>query len=247
MCDASEVLKISVNNLVGLLTELDYPGRGLAIGRDTEGEAFVAYWLTGRSSASRQRSVELSDTSIAIRDTTDGPVDDLRHYVAALRVEDRIIIGNGSHVEAMADEVSAGMDPGLALRSTSYEPDPPIYTPRIFGSVWSKFGEGVREILIGSALHNSSARGLPQHLLMHASELAVQQAMCVNTYTGQAESPSISGQPRNTVITQPWTTLAASIWSALKSQYRVAVIVVPLSAPTFSEAIAIDNFRHSAG
>lgn len=50
----------------------EYPGRGLAIGRDADGVPFFTYWLTGRSPASQSRELVVHDREIIVRDTYNG-------------------------------------------------------------------------------------------------------------------------------------------------------------------------------
>lgn len=110
----------------------EYPGRGVAIGRDIDGVPFAAYWLTGRSPASQQRELVVSEYEIVVQDVGGGGTDDLRHYTAAIRTEDWVIVGNGTHVSELVSTHADCVDLQVALRNIDYEPDPPIRTPRIF-------------------------------------------------------------------------------------------------------------------
>jgi IMP cyclohydrolase len=117
--------------LLSICADRKYPGRGLVLGRDVHGVAFGLYWLTGRSAASQQRRIQLGDSAVVVQDLTDGPRDELRHYTAAIRSTHAVMLGNGTHVVDVWDEIQAGASFDEAHQKIAYEPDPPIFTPRI--------------------------------------------------------------------------------------------------------------------
>lgn len=124
----------TMSDLGQILGTRGYPGRGCVSARLADGRLYLAYFLTGRSEASRSRTVELQPSGdVQVRDTSGGDHDDLRHYVAAVRREGWTVVGNGDQVEPLASALAAGKDPASAWAEHTYEPDPPIFTPRIWG------------------------------------------------------------------------------------------------------------------
>jgi len=109
----------------------DYPGRGLLVHVDRRGVVGWIYFVTGRSGASRQRMVQQAGNALFIRPSVGNPTDDLRHYACARSFDDRLVVGNGDHVDALASGLQAGETLAAAICSIHPEPDPPIYTPRI--------------------------------------------------------------------------------------------------------------------
>jgi IMP cyclohydrolase len=108
------------NGLLDTLAATEYPGRGLAIGRDANGSPFAAYWLTGRSVASRSRQLMPSGNhSILVRDIGGSADDPLRHYAAYESRGGLLTIGNGTHVSDIARQITTPND--LALVLTQHE------------------------------------------------------------------------------------------------------------------------------
>lgn len=122
---------------------------------DADGIGFAAYWLTGRSEASRSRRMVVGPDELEIVDTTAGPADPLRHYVAIMRTGgDRIVVGNGTQVGEVVTNVAAGAAIWEALTGLECEPDPPILTPRITATAIVD-GSQVREVIASGAVVTS--------------------------------------------------------------------------------------------
>ncbi|MGY4773269.1 IMP cyclohydrolase [Kribbella sp. CWNU-51] len=222
-----------MRRLVDLVGAAEYPGRGLALGRDRDGAGFAAYWLTGRSPASKRRKLVVSADEIVVQDVSGGSSDDLRHYTAAVRGDGWIVVGNGTQVSELAEARAAGRDLQLALRDQAYEPDPPIQTPRIFATA-STDGTG---ITIGSARSLPGAEGLVQHPSLYIPELPPATAVTISTYAGTAAGVIASGIPEVVSTDAAWTSVADLVWGRLDPGLRVALFVVPLDAPSFADAI----------
>ena len=216
-----------------MVAGVEYPGRGLALGRDRDGVAFAAYWLTGRTAASQSRKLVVTDDEIVVQDVSGGSTDDLRHYTATVRGDGWIVVGNGTQVSELADARKAGRDLQLALRDHAYEPDPPIRTPRIFATA-STDGTAV---IVGSARSVPGAEELVEHPSLFVPELPSATAVYVSTYAGTAADVITSGLPEVVTAHSSWHEVADSVWDALDPSLRVALFVVPLGAATFGAAI----------
>ncbi|WP_307530858.1 IMP cyclohydrolase [Streptomyces umbrinus] len=72
----------------------------------------------------RQGELTVAPTGPAERDA-------LRHYPAAREGTDWLVLGNGEQVATIAERLTGGALPVAALDQLDYEPDPPIFTPRI--------------------------------------------------------------------------------------------------------------------
>jgi IMP cyclohydrolase len=222
-----------VRALEDVIGAVEYPGRGLALGRDRNGVGFAAYWLTGRSPASKQRKLVVSDDEIVVQDVSGGSTDDLRHYTAAVRADDWIVVGNGTQVSELAEARRAGRDLQVALRDHAYEPDPPIRTPRIFATA-STDGTG---ITVGSARSLPGAEELVQHPSLYLSELPPAMAVTISTYAGTAAEVITSGIPQVVSTDTTWTAVADLVWDRLGPELRVALFVVPVGAAAFGAAL----------
>ena len=214
---------------------VEYPGRGLAIGRDADGVPFFTYWLTGRSPASQSRELVVHDREVIVRDTSGGPADDLRHYTAATRGDDWVIVGNGTQVSDLTALRPQQPDLQLALRHLTYEPDPPIRTPRIIATA-TITGPELTEAVIGSARPYDGAPELTEHPSLYAARIAPGTALTTTTYSGTAAAITPNGLPRTVAVPGTWTSVTDALWAALDPSLRVAIITVPLDHPTFSAA-----------
>ena len=123
------------------LAQMVYPGRLIIIGADPSGEsAVVVYAVTGRSPASQARRLEMSEGMVWTRPTDPHTI---RAGNVDLLVYPAVIIGSGvavSNGKQTADiDPSADENPVAVLAKGldrwTYEPDAPIYTPRISGCV----------------------------------------------------------------------------------------------------------------
>lgn len=211
----------------------EYPGRALALGRDRDGVGFAAYWLTGRSPASQQRKLVVSDDEIVVQDVSGRSTDDLRHYTAAVRADDWVVVGNGTQVSDLAAARLAGRDLQLALREHAYEPDPPIRTPRIFATA----STGVTAVTVGSARSLPGAPELVQHPSLYLAEVPPATAVTISTYAGTATDVITSGVPEVVATSGSWTSVADLVWSRLDPGLRIALFVVPLAGPTLADAM----------
>lgn len=120
------------------LSENSYPGRGIVIGQSEDGKyAAIAYFIMGRSVNSRNRVFipegeglrtqafdpsKLSDPSLIIY----APVRVLDHHT---------IVTNGDQTDTVYDTMKNGGTFEDALRTRTFEPDAPNFTPRISGLV----------------------------------------------------------------------------------------------------------------
>jgi IMP cyclohydrolase len=179
---------------VSLFGTAEYPGRGLAIGRDADGVPFFAYWLTGRSPASQARELVVHDHELIVRDTSGGPPDDLRHYTAAIRWDNWVIVGNGTQVSELVATHGQQPDLQVAVRQLTYEPDPPIRTPRITAGA-TITGTELADVVVGSACAYDGAPELTEHPSLYAARIAPGAALTTTTYSGTADHVTTNGRP----------------------------------------------------
>ncbi|MEV8373433.1 IMP cyclohydrolase [Kribbella sp. NPDC056861] len=220
--------------LVDVAGGCEYPGRGVAIGRDSDGVPFAAYWLTGRSPASQQRELVVAEYEIVVQDISGAGTDELRHYTAAVRTEDWVIVGNGTHVSELANTHADCVDLQVALRNIDYEPDPPIRTPRIFAGAVTE-GPELLDVVVGSARSYSADQVQHPSLFLRRSEEAT--AGVVTTYSGTAADVVTDGYPQTVSVEVEWESLPDLLWDRLDPTLRIGLVVIPLHVETFEEAI----------
>jgi IMP cyclohydrolase len=120
-----------------------YPGRQLFIGMTLNSSPAVAYLVTGRSPASRERKASPLDNGIIIGPIGNQPYDPLRHYTGVKydNASSIIAVSNGIQTEAIFETYkllfNTGSLPAIdfmekLLDGARAEPDS-LHTPRIAG------------------------------------------------------------------------------------------------------------------
>ncbi|WP_195909273.1 IMP cyclohydrolase [Microlunatus sp. Gsoil 973] len=208
---------MSSDALEAVLSDRPYPGRVIIVARTPTG-LVCAYAATGRSEASRQRRIRLTgDGDLLVEPTVGDASDPLRHYRAVRRTDRHFVLGNGSQVDPVADRIAAGEVPAVALEDLEYEPDPPIYTPRITAVVadddW---------VWLAAAHRGSAARASADTIVTRAGELAVGDGLLLSTYRGPVAEPVTNKVPVPITTTAgSHTELARQLWDGLDAERRV--------------------------
>ena len=123
------------------LGSLEYPGRLIAVGTAAGGPNVIVYAITGRSPSSQARKLVHRDGGIWVQPTDEATLKqgnvDLLVYPAVLIGKAGIAVSNGKQTADIRDRLKPGVDPvavlSEALAGWDFEPDAPIFTPRISG------------------------------------------------------------------------------------------------------------------
>ncbi|WP_344530849.1 IMP cyclohydrolase [Streptomyces albiaxialis] len=236
-----------------------YPGRGVVWARTLDGALCGGYFLTGRSPASRTRTVRRGDGELIVAPTAapaapagpGGPGapgapgvpgvpgapahDPLRHYVAARERDGWLVFGNGEQVATVSDRLRRGHAPAEALSGLEYEPDPPIFTPRItvVADVRDDAGDDARddtrpgrEAWFGAARRGRGGRTAADVLTLAVRDLEPGDAVLMTTYRSDGRTVA-TGEPYHEVRTEAAGRdgLLEELWSALDPRLRVAAAV----------------------
>lgn len=211
-----------VTELTSLLIARGYPGRVCAAAVTDDGSPVLAYALTGRSSASRARQLALlPNGDVEVQDAGEGPRDALRHYKALVRQDRWLVLGNGDQVEPIATALAAGRTELDAWREHTFEPDPPIWTPRI----WMVSRNNGNELLIGWARRSPS--GHPERGLLAVESIAPGTGYLLTTYDGSAADVRVSAEPVHVAASyRDADAFGDALWASLDPELRVAAFTV---------------------
>jgi IMP cyclohydrolase len=200
-----------------------YPGRGVLWARTLSGAMCGAYFLTGRSPASRSRVLLRGDNELIVCPAGERAHDPLRHYVAARERGGWLVFGNGEQVAVVSDRLRESGRPAEAMGGLEYEPDPPIFTPRITVAADLRSG---REAWFGAARRSRGGRTSADGLTLVVRDLAPGDAVLVTTYRSDGQQVA-TGEPFLEARTGAGgkRELLAEIWGALAPEYRVAAAV----------------------
>ena len=211
-----------------LLRENSYPGRGIVLGRSSDGRhAVIAYFIMGRSENSRNRVFSADGEGIRTQAYDPSKLTDpsLIIYAPVRVFHDEnntvTIVTNGDQTDTVYDGLAHGMSFSDALRQRTFEPDGPNYTPRISGAV-----EGFGYVL--SIL--KSANGNPDSVRRYYFEYpqpVAGEGHFIHTYRCDGNPlPSFEGEPVRVALTAPAPeTLAGEIWEALNEDNKVSLFV----------------------
>ncbi|AUG80674.1 hypothetical protein CFP65_6001 [Kitasatospora sp. MMS16-BH015] len=211
-----------MDGLAQVLSGNRYPGRGVLWARTADGALHGGYFLTGRSAASRARELRLDGAGLTVSPTDETAHDPLRHYAAAREAGRWLVYGNGEQVAVVADRLEAGQGPGEALADLAYEPDPPIFTPRIT-VVADRAGELA---WFGAARRSRGGRTATDLLTLAVRELAPGDAVLMTTYRSDGEQVA-TAEPYHETRTgaADGAQLLDEVWGALTPELRVAAAV----------------------
>jgi IMP cyclohydrolase len=181
------------------LASLEYPGRLIVIGAPLlhDGRAAIIYAITGRSPSSQARKLVVRGGGIWVQPTDEATLKqgnvELLVYPAVLLGGAGIAVSNGKQTGDVRDRLAPGTSPvsalSAALASWDFEPDAPIFTPRISGCLAG-----------GAAALGVIRRGPSGETLRNYFEVALRpgQGRIVSTYEGPNADPLpvFSGEPR---------------------------------------------------
>lgn len=197
------------------ITDKEYLGRMIIIGKSPEGQEVIAYAVTGRSPPSRARKLITADDGTIKTDVTDPKQleegnPNLLIYNCIARFQDIFVVSNGAQTDLILDTAAMTRDknslgilleasrqpylvegdkPGELIDLTSYEPDS-MKTPRISGVI-------TRPGAVLSIVKHTDAGPARSYFEI---PLENGKAKVIATYTGKNEPkgvrvPSFQGEP----------------------------------------------------
>ncbi|MBE3126034.1 MAG: hypothetical protein IMZ57_10300 [Acidobacteria bacterium] len=187
-----------MDKTTGLLATLEYPGRLIAMGLASAGtKAVIVYAITGRSPSSQARKLVHRDSGVWVQPTDEDVLKkgniDLLVYPALFFGQAGVAVSNGKQTADIRDALLAGAAPvavlSQALAAWDYEPDAPIFTPRISGC-----------LVRGAAGLSVVRRGESGEPLRSYFEVPFREGegRLVSTYAGPNSDPlpAFEGEPR---------------------------------------------------
>jgi IMP cyclohydrolase len=201
-----------------------YPGRGIVMGLGPSGELVQIYWLMGRSENSKNRVfVQNQDNSVSTKAFDEKKLTDpsLIIYNPLRIANDVRIISNGDQTDTIAEFLLNGKSVEEALKTRTYEPDAPNYTPRISG-VFYPNGSYILSILKASNKKNPKRESI---FIEKESGMANIGEM-LTTYEGDSDPlQSFAGLPRLMPIKNTVQENIDFYWSMLNPKYRISILI----------------------
>ncbi|MCC8072968.1 MAG: IMP cyclohydrolase [Clostridiales bacterium] len=230
---------MEIKSLASELNTNTYPGRGIVVGKSTDGKnAVIAYFIMGRSVNSRNRIFEPNDRGgIRTKAFDESKMEDpsLIIYNPVLKLDGKTIVTNGDQTDTIYDFMQDGHCYRHALLTREFEPDAPNYTPRI-SAVIKPDGDYNMSIL-------KSNMGKPQ-CLRFFFEYPAEAGLghFIHTYKCDGDPiPSFEGEPTPVKIDGDIDSFTNMIWSNLNEDNKVSLFTRFINLENGEEETRIIN------
>ena len=201
-----------------------YPGRGIVMGLGPSGEQVQIYWLTGRSENSKNRIfVQNRDGSVSTKAFDEKKLTDpsLIIYNPFKIAKGAHIISNGNQTDTIAEFLNAGKTFEDALKTRTYEPDAPNYTPRISGIFYPN-GSYALSILKASDKQNPKR----ESIIIEKETGTLNTGEMLTTYECDGDPlQSFLGLARLMPIKNTAQENLDFYWEMLNPKYRVSILI----------------------
>ncbi|MDR2505241.1 MAG: IMP cyclohydrolase [Oscillospiraceae bacterium] len=211
-----------MDSITTLLAANSYPGRGIVVGLTPDAQnAVITYFLMGRSRESRNRQLVEKDGVVYTKAFDERIVLDpsLLIYAALRVIGHSAIVTNGDQTDTICKYINSGSTFEEALRTRSYEPDEPNYTPRISAYVSTANRHLSYRLSILRERKLTTLRSFFEY-----SGVAGEGHM-IHTYVGDGYPlPPFEGEPFTVGMMddiEDWTQL---VWRGLNEDNRVALL-----------------------
>ena len=222
-----------MRKLTEILSENAYPGRGIALGKSADGKhAVIVYFIMGRSSNSRNRIFVEDGAGIRTEAHDPSKMEDPSLIIyAPVRVPDatRTVVTNGDQTDTIADGFAEGRSFEDSLRTRTFEPDAPNYTPRISGLMTVESGEACYQMSILKSDAGDPAQ-CRRYFFDYTPAMAG-EGHFLSTYAHDGDPlPSFAGEPIDVEIPENVEDFGKEIWESLHPENKVSLFVraIPL-------------------
>ncbi len=221
-----------------------YPGRGIVIGKSSDGKnAVIAYFIMGRSENSRNRVFVADGDGIRTKAFDESKLVDpsLIIYSPVRVLGNKTIVTNGDQTDTIYELMNQQLTFEQSLRGREFEPDAPNYTPRISGIV--KCSDGKMNYALSIL---KSANGNPESCERNTFSYKTPlngQGRFIHTYMGDGNPlPSFEGEPTLVEIgSEAIDIFADKLWESLNEENKVSLFVRYINIQTGEASSKIIN------
>ena len=216
-----------------------YPGRGIIIGKSEDGENMViVYFIMGRSVNSRNRVFIEQEGGIRTEAFDPAKLSDpsLVIYAPVRVIDGKTIVTNGDQIDTIYDFIKEGKTFEEALRTRTFEPDAPNFTPRVSGIVEN--GTYKLSILKSNNGNPDSA----QRFFYEYMEPVAGEGHFIHTYLHDGNPiPSFEGDPTPMEIKGDIDSITKEVWESLNEENKVSLFVRTINLKSGEEQTRIIN------
>ncbi len=214
-------------NIGRILANNAYPGRGIVVGKSSNGKrAMLAYFIMGRSENSRNRVFTAYGNEIKAEPCDPSKVTDpsLILYSPVKVVGKNVIVTNGDQTDTIEQSLKAGHCFRHGLMGRSFEPDAPNFTPRISALLHlpQKASRFVYEM---SVLKSAEKAGKKCNRFFFVYEGVNGTGHFLHTYQKNGDPlPSFQGEPEAVMIPNDLNEFAGEIWENLNEENKISLV-----------------------
>lgn len=209
------------------LSATTYPGRGIIIGKSADGKyAVTAYFIMGRSSNSRNRIFVEDGKGIRTQAFDPSKLEDpsLIIYAPVRVLGNKTIVTNGDQTDTIYELMDKQQTFEQALRTRTFEPDAPNYTPRISGIMHVENGSYNYAMSILKSNHGDPSSCC--RFTYAYENPAAGEGHFIHTYMGDGNPlPSFDGEPTLVGIEGSIDDFVGTIWENLNEENKVSLFV----------------------
>lgn len=231
---------MQIQDLRAVLRDNTYPGRGIVLGKSADGQkAVIAYFIMGRSENSRNRIFVEEDGGLRTQAFDPAKLKDpsLVIYWPVRKFGAATIVTNGDQTDTIYEFLASEKTFEEALRMRTFEPDPPILTPRISGLV-HKDGS-YRLSILKSANGNAEST---QRFFYEYPQPVAGEGHFIHTYLGDGNPvPSFEGEPELVRIEGDIDSFTSLMWENLNEANKVSLFVRFIDLADGSEETRVVN------
>lgn len=201
-----------------------YPGRGIFVGKSEDGKSAVfAYFIMGRSESSRNRYF-ISEKHNGIKIKLAKPIEDDTSLILYSPVKSfgrKHIISNGTHGDIIYDYLKNGKTFEDALRTCTYEPDEPHYTPRIAAYIAFENNDMRYKMAI---VKKSKSSDVTERAFFEYKSVKEGTGHLMHTYECNGVIlPPFKGSPRLVKISGDIHDFTEQLWNSLNEENKISL------------------------
>lgn len=218
---------MEMRSIAKQLQENSYPGRGIIIGRTSDGsKAVTAYFIMGRSENSRNRVFVEDGEGIRTQAYDPSKLEDpsLIIYAPVRVLGNKTIVTNGDQTDTIYDQMDRQMTFEQSLRCREFEPDGPNYTPRISGIMHVENGKFSYAMSILKS-NNGNPDACNRYTFAYENPVAG-EGHFIHTYMNDGNPlPSFEGEPVLVDIGDDIDAFTELVWNKLNADNKVSLFV----------------------
>ena len=224
------------------LSKLEYPGRGIILGKSDDGKNVVfAYFIMGRSVNSRNRIFDVYGDDIRTKAFDESLLNDpsLIIYSPVKVFGDSVIVTNGDQTDTIYEYLKTGKSFEDALYTRTFEPDAPNFTPRISGLIERKDRLKLKFSILKS---DEGDENQTLRFFYNYDNPKPGEGFLIHTYKENSDPlKSFEGEPKKIQISGDIDEFSEKLWNSLDSENKISLAVRYINLETGEYKQVIKN------